>query len=182
MLLPFGTDAQKQRFLPRIYKGEDFARNWQRALKANEPRTYLNNPAAVQAVANEEVEVAFLFNPRLSARELLESILVELGVEKEGQSARELVDALNHFLLEKHAAGKRVLLIVDEAQGLLPETLEQIRLLSNLETESTKLIQILLLGQPELDAMLESPELRQRLDPSRDDNRPARGRAVAGQG
>jgi general secretion pathway protein A len=108
-----------------------------------------------------EVEVAFLFNPKLSARELLESILVELGVEKEGQSARELVDALNHFLLEKHAAGKRVLLIIDEAQGLLPETLEQIRLLSNLETESTKLIQILLLGQPELDAMLESPELRQ---------------------
>jgi general secretion pathway protein A len=108
-----------------------------------------------------EVEVAFLFNPKLSARELLESILLELGVEKEGQSARELVDALNHFLLEKHAAGKRVLLIVDEAQGLLPETLEQIRLLSNLETESSKLIQILLLGQPELDVMLESPELRQ---------------------
>ena len=108
-----------------------------------------------------EVEVAFLFNPKLSARELLESILLELGVEKQGQSARELVDALNHFLLEKHAAGKRVLLIIDEAQGLLPETLEQIRLLSNLETESTKLIQILLLGQPELDAMLESPELRQ---------------------
>ena len=120
-----------------------------------------------------EVEVAFLFNPKLSARELLESILVELGAEKaardaagiphaEGrQSARELVEALNHFLVEKHAAGKRVLLIVDEAQGLLPETLEQIRLLSNLETESSKLIQILLLGQPELDVMLESPELRQ---------------------
>ncbi len=112
-----------------------------------------------------EVEVAFLFNPKLSARELLESILVELGAEKSRtpgqQSARELVDALNHFLLEKHAAGKRVLLIVDEAQGLLPETLEQIRLLSNLETESSKLIQILLLGQPELDVMLESPELRQ---------------------
>ncbi len=120
-----------------------------------------------------EVEVAFLFNPKLSARELLESILVELGAEKvareapgplrpEGpQSARELVDALNHFLVEKHAAGKRVLLIVDEAQGLAPETLEQIRLLSNLETENSKLIQILLLGQPELDAMLESPELRQ---------------------
>jgi len=120
-----------------------------------------------------EVEVAFLFNPKLSARELLESILVELGAEKaareapgprrpEGpQNARELVDALNHFLVEKHAAGKRVLLIVDEAQGLAPETLEQIRLLSNLETENSKLIQILLLGQPELDAMLESPELRQ---------------------
>jgi general secretion pathway protein A len=112
-----------------------------------------------------EVEVAFLFNPKLSAHELLEAVLVELGVELKGdrpqRSARELVDSLNQFLLEKRAAGKRVLLIVDEAQGLLPETLEQIRLLSNLETESDKLIQILLLGQPELDAMLESPELRQ---------------------
>ena len=112
-----------------------------------------------------EVEVAFLFNPKLSAHELLEAILVELGVELKGDrkngSVRELVDALNQFLLEKRATGKRVLLIVDEAQGLLPETLEQIRLLSNLETESDKLIQILLLGQPELDAMLESPELRQ---------------------
>jgi len=116
-----------------------------------------------------EVEVAFLFNPKLSARELLESVLVELGVEANGDarkrhadsSVRELIEALNQFLLEKRAAGKRVLLIVDEAQGLLPETLEQIRLLSNLETESDKLIQILLLGQPELDVMLESPDLRQ---------------------
>jgi general secretion pathway protein A len=112
-----------------------------------------------------EVEVAFLFNPKLSAQELLEAILVELGVElKTDQrhgSVRELVDALNQFLLEKRVTGKRVLLIIDEAQGLLPETLEQIRLLSNLETESDKLIQILLLGQPELDAMLESPDLRQ---------------------
>ncbi|RIK99933.1 MAG: hypothetical protein DCC71_19765, partial [Proteobacteria bacterium] len=111
-----------------------------------------------------EVEVAFLFNPKLSAHELLESILVELGVPLAGgerASVRQLVDALNQFLLAKRAAGKRVLLIVDEAQGLLPETLEQIRLLSNLETESEKLIQILLLGQPELDGMLESPELRQ---------------------
>jgi general secretion pathway protein A len=115
-----------------------------------------------------EVEVAFLFNPKLSARELLEAVLVELGVEVNGDarkpadaSVRELIDALNQFLLERRAAGKRVLLIIDEAQGLLPETLEQIRLLSNLETESDKLIQILLLGQPELDVMLESPDLRQ---------------------
>jgi general secretion pathway protein A len=112
-----------------------------------------------------EVEVAFLFNPKLSAQELLEAILVELGVELKGDrkngSVRALIDALNQFLLEKRANGKRVLLIVDEAQGLLPETLEQIRLLSNLETESDKLIQILLLGQPELDTMLESPDLRQ---------------------
>lgn len=108
-----------------------------------------------------EVEVAFLFNPKLSAHELLEAILIELGLEKPGGSARELVGELNHFLLERRQQGRRVLLIIDEAQGLAPDTLEQIRLLSNLETETEKLIQILLLGQPELDAMLESEELRQ---------------------
>jgi general secretion pathway protein A len=108
-----------------------------------------------------EVEVAFLFNPKLSARELLEAILVELGLEKRGASTRELVDELNHFLLERRQQGRRVLLIIDEAQGLAPDTLEQIRLLSNLETETEKLIQILLLGQPELDAMLASDQLRQ---------------------
>jgi general secretion pathway protein A len=108
-----------------------------------------------------EVEVAFLFNPKLSARELLEAIVIELGLEKRGATARELVDELNHFLLERRRQGRRVLLIVDEAQGLASDTLEQIRLLSNLETETEKLIQILLLGQPELDAMLESDELRQ---------------------
>lgn len=108
-----------------------------------------------------EVEVAFLFNPKLSARELLEAILVELGLEKQGTSARELVHELNHFLVERRQQGRRVLLIIDEAQGLAPDTLEQIRLLSNLETETEKLIQILLLGQPELDAMLESEDLRQ---------------------
>src|SRR5690606_27587098 len=108
-----------------------------------------------------EVDVAFLFNPKLSARELLEAILVELGVEARGTSTRELVDALNHFPLERRHEGRRVLLIIDEAQGLAPDTLEQIRLLSNLETETDKLIQILLLGQPELDGMLESDELRQ---------------------
>ncbi len=108
-----------------------------------------------------EVEVAFLFNPKLSARELLESIVIELGLEKRGASARELIDELNHFLLERRQQGRRVLLIIDEAQGLASDTLEQIRLLSNLETETEKLIQILLLGQPELDTILESDGLRQ---------------------
>ena len=108
-----------------------------------------------------EVEVAFVFNPKLSARELLEAILVELGLEKRGDSVRELVDELNHYLLERRRQGRRVLLIIDEAQGLAPDTLEQVRLLSNLETETDKLIQILLLGQPELDALLASRDLRQ---------------------
>jgi general secretion pathway protein A len=106
-------------------------------------------------------EVAIIFNPQLSASELLEAIHVELGLEPGEGSRRELMDRLNRFLLEKKEDGRRVLLIVDEAQTLRPDALEQIRMLSNLETETSKLIQIILLGQPEFDAMLESPSLRQ---------------------
>ncbi|MEN8182920.1 MAG: AAA family ATPase, partial [Myxococcota bacterium] len=106
-------------------------------------------------------EVAIIFNPQLSAAELLEAIHVELGLDPTGASRRELMERLNRFLLEKSEDGRRVLLIVDEAQTLGPDALEQLRMLSNLETESSKLIQIILLGQPEFDAMLESPSLRQ---------------------
>ncbi|MCC6640657.1 MAG: AAA family ATPase [Deltaproteobacteria bacterium] len=106
-------------------------------------------------------EVAFVFNPKLSGIELLKTINAELGIRHDGESQRELNEALNRFLLEKKRESRRVLLIIDEAQNLERETLEQVRLLSNLETETSKLIQIVLLGQPELDAMLESSELRQ---------------------
>jgi general secretion pathway protein A len=106
-------------------------------------------------------EVAFLFNPQLSGVELLQAIDAELGLETEGKSRRELMDQLNRFLLAKRQEGRRVLLLIDEAQNLEREALEQVRLLSNLETDTTKLIQIILIAQPELDAMLERPELRQ---------------------
>ncbi len=106
-------------------------------------------------------EVAFLFNPSGSGVELLQAIAGEFGLESVGRNRTELNDLLNRFLLEKKREGKSVLLIVDEAQNLSTETLEQVRLLSNLETSSSKLIQILLLGQPELDRKLDSPELRQ---------------------
>lgn len=108
-----------------------------------------------------ENEVAFVFNPKLSGLELLKTINAEFGLSHESDSQRELNDALNRFLVEKKREARRVLLIIDEAQNLERETLEQVRLLSNLETETSKLIQIVLLGQPELDAMLESSELRQ---------------------
>jgi general secretion pathway protein A len=108
-----------------------------------------------------ESEVAFVFNPKLSALDLLRTINSEFGLPCQSDSQRELNDALNRFLLQKKRDGKRVLLIIDEAQNLEQETLEQVRLLSNLETESSKLIQIVLIGQPELDVMLESPQLRQ---------------------
>jgi general secretion pathway protein A len=106
-------------------------------------------------------EVAFLFNPQLSGVELLQAIDAELGLETEGKTRRELMDQLNRFLLAKRQEGRRVLLLIDEAQNLEREALEQVRMLSNLETDTTKLIQIILIAQPELDAMLEKPELRQ---------------------
>lgn len=106
-------------------------------------------------------EVAFVFNPKLSGIELLKTINAELGLSHESDSQRELNDVLNRFLLEKKRESRRVLLVIDEAQNLERETLEQVRLLSNLETETSKLIQIVLLGQPELDENLGSAELRQ---------------------
>jgi len=108
-----------------------------------------------------DTDVAFLFNPRVSGEDLLRAIGEELGLPGEGRTLPELADQLNRFLLEKKRDGRRVLLIVDEAQNLSHATLEEIRLLSNLETTTSKLIQILLFGQPELDAMLDSDELRQ---------------------
>jgi general secretion pathway protein A len=108
-----------------------------------------------------ETEVAFLFNPSRTALELLQAIDDEFGLATEGLGRRELLSRLNSFLLEKKRESRRVVLIIDEAQNLSKTTLEQVRLLSNLETSSAKLIQIVLLGQPELDVKLDSPELRQ---------------------
>jgi general secretion pathway protein A len=108
-----------------------------------------------------DTEVAFLFNPSRNPHELLQSICSEFGLPAEGLARRALMNQLNAFLVEQKRAGKRVLLIVDEAQTLTETTLEQVRLLSNLETSREKLIQILLLGQPELDRKLDSRGLRQ---------------------
>ena len=108
-----------------------------------------------------DTEVAYIFNPSLSGEELLRAINVEFGLLTEGRTRSELADQINQFLLEMKREGRRVLLLVDEAQNLEPSTLEEIRLLSNLETSTSKLIQILLFGQPELDDMLDSKELRQ---------------------
>jgi len=108
-----------------------------------------------------ETEVAFLFNPSRNATELLQAIAIEFGLPIEGRGRTELGHDLNRFLLEKSREGRRVLLIIDEAQNLSPSTLEQVRLLSNLETANAKLIHILLLGQPELDRKLDSARLRQ---------------------
>lgn len=109
------------------------------------------------------VEVAFIFNPRLSPLELVATICDELRVlyPLGCSSIKEIVDFLNAYLLESHAQGRRTVVIIDEAQNLSFESLEQIRLLTNLETASEKLLQIILVGQPELRSLLNRPELRQ---------------------
>lgn len=104
---------------------------------------------------------AFLFNPRLDPLGFFRVLFDELDVGPPCASKAEYLLELNRYLIEKLAAGERVLLIIDEAQNLSTEMLEEIRLLSNLETPTSKLIQIMLVGQPELQALLSQPELRQ---------------------
>jgi general secretion pathway protein A len=110
----------------------------------------------------EDVDVALILNPALSASELLLNICREFGVATppEKPSVKTLVDALNVFLLATHAQGRRPVLIIDEAQNLRFKVLEQIRLLTNLETPKHKLLQIFLIGQPELRDMLNEPRFR----------------------
>jgi len=108
-----------------------------------------------------DFSIAYIFNPGIDELELLQTINAELGLPAESSSKKKLMDILNEFLLEERKKGHRVVVIIDEAQDLLPSVLEQLRLLSNLETETEKLIQIVLIGQPELDKVLAEEELRQ---------------------
>ncbi|RCX29921.1 ExeA family protein [Thioalbus denitrificans] len=111
----------------------------------------------------EQVDLALILNPRQTPVELLASLCDELHVDYPGGTAsiKTLVDRLNAHLLEAHARGRRTVLVIDEAQNLSPEVLEQVRLLTNLETATEKLLQILLIGQPELREVLARPDLRQ---------------------
>lgn len=109
-------------------------------------------------------DVAVILNPRVTPVEFLLTICEELGVavaEADRHSVKAMVDALNRRLLSAHAEGRRIIVIVDEAQNLTPEVLEQVRLLTNLETPTQKLLQIILIGQPELRELLDRTELRQ---------------------
>ena len=111
-------------------------------------------------------QVAYIFNPKLSVTELLQSICEEFHITPAPSASgaltgKDYTDALNAFLLKRHASGQSSVLIIDEAQNLAPEVLEQLRLLTNLETNERKLLQIVLIGQPELRTMLARPELEQ---------------------
>ncbi|MEE8426441.1 MAG: AAA family ATPase, partial [Woeseiaceae bacterium] len=111
----------------------------------------------------ENADVAVILNPQLSALEFLKTICEELGIAgpDDSGSNKALTDSLNEYLLAAHAEGRRTIVIVDEAQNLAAEVLEQVRLLTNLETAKQKLLQIILIGQPELRELLARNDLRQ---------------------
>ena len=110
----------------------------------------------------DNADVAYIVNPAQSVNQLLQSIFNDLSITFEpGSSSKDLVDQLNEYLLGAHARGRNTIIIIDEAQNLSSEILEQLRLLTNLETNEKKLLQLVLLGQPELNELLSKPELRQ---------------------
>ena len=116
---------------------------------------------------DSHTKTAFLFNPKMTVNDFIQYILNDLGVKIQGKTKGEYLHYLHQYLLSAYYKDEKVILIVDEAQGLKPELLEEIRLLSNLETSRSKLLQIVLLGQPELDKTLSQAgfrQLRQRIN------------------
>jgi len=116
---------------------------------------------AILEKLNKNVKTAVIFTSLLEEGELLKSILQDLGISSEAKSNKEWMNALNNFLLQQLSQGKNVVLIIDEAQNLSTPVLEEIRMLSNLETGKKKMLQIVLIGQMELEQKLQSPELKQ---------------------
>lgn len=116
---------------------------------------------AVLSGLTRSVKTSLILNPCLTETQLLRSILKDFGLSVKGRDRLAYIDTLNSFLLDNLRAGDNVALIIDEAQDLSPAVLEQVRLLSNLETDQHKLLQIVLCGQPELRQRLSSPDLRQ---------------------
>jgi general secretion pathway protein A len=109
----------------------------------------------------ERISTAFMFNPRLNEAEFFDFMMADFGITCDSTLKSRTLMKLNEWLLEQYRSGTRVVLIVDEAQNLSPAMLEEIRLLTNLETSTAKLLQIVLAGQPELEDKVNEPELRQ---------------------
>lgn len=116
---------------------------------------------AVLAELGRSIQTALILNPRLTELQLVRAILRDFGLKNTGNDMLRLIETLNTFLLAKLEAGENVALLIDEAQNLSAQLMEQVRLLSNLETTSQKLIQIVLIGQPELAEKIKHPSLRQ---------------------
>lgn len=115
----------------------------------------------LEALNRNQISFAYVFNPRLSALDFLRYVLTDLRLPMTGKTKSEMLAHLNNYLIARFRRGSTAALIVDEAQLLSWELLEEIRLLTNLETSQQKLLQIVLVGQPELDQKLDSPHLRQ---------------------
>jgi general secretion pathway protein A len=109
----------------------------------------------------QRISTAFVFNPRLTVNEFLQYVLNDFGIPHEGQNKGQMLTTFNRWLLERHKSRTTAVLVIDEAQNLSEEMLEEIRLLTNLETATEKLLQIVLSGQPELEDILARPQLRQ---------------------
>jgi len=109
----------------------------------------------------EQLVLAKVFNTRVTSEQLLAMINDDFGLQTQGKDKVTLIRDLNDFLVDQYARGNQPILIIDEAQNLAPELLEEVRMLSNLETSDSKLLQIILVGQPELRTILSAPELRQ---------------------
>jgi len=117
--------------------------------------------ALLASLNTANVATAFVFNPRLDTLDFLEFMMVDFGIEVRSRTKSQMLIQLNQWLLSRHRAGMTAAVIIDEAQNLSPELLEEVRLLTNLETATEKLLQIVLSGQPELDEKLRLPETRQ---------------------
>jgi general secretion pathway protein A len=116
---------------------------------------------ALLAQLDSSTDSAFIFNPKLEPLDFFRMLFDEFEIDVPCETKAHYLMALNHFLIERLEEDRTVLLIIDEAQNLSPEMLEEVRLLSNLETSTSKLIQIMLVGQPELSELLDRPDLRQ---------------------
>jgi general secretion pathway protein A len=128
--------------------------------EAGTGKTTLIN-ALLDTLERASVLSALIFNPLLSVNEFFEYLLADFNLKADSRSKSQVLIKLNSLLLERYRMGQVTVLIIDEAQNLCTELLEEIRLLTNLETSTEKLLQILLVGQPELSLKLNSPELRQ---------------------
>lgn len=109
----------------------------------------------------ESIPTAFVFNPRLNVTQFLDFMMADFGLPCDPKMKSQTLLKFNQWLLERHRAGETAVLVVDEAQNLSPQVLEEIRLLTNLETSTEKLLQIVIAGQPELEVKLNQPQLRQ---------------------
>ncbi len=116
-----------------------------------------------ERLPRDQVDLVYLANPSFGPREILQSLIADWGLQPPAEG-QPLVLTIQHALLQRHAQGRRAVVLIDEAQAMPPESLEEIKLLSNLETAQHKLLQIVLFGQPELDALLALPKLRQVRD------------------